>query len=266
MRLSYCEKSVFKIIDDEWISFGKHVWPRLFNQVMEMTLCARCGRDNRQDSKVCMYCGEPVSVSTLSSFRMPNNHRKILIGILVLDLIVVSSLMFYMLRPQVAPLITTPLPSMTQGTTSQPTPVPSPTSPSTSSSMPNQTSPIIEETRIKDVLATYFEALNQHSTERATGLFTDNVEILINHGRDYTYQGPKEGLKQYLGTLFSLAPDARVSNASLTSLDIHEDRATVEGKFYVYSKAYNLSRQVTQYFELVERDNLWKIAKTDIVY
>jgi len=112
----------------------------------------------------------------------------------------------------------------------------------------------------------YFDALNRHSVDEAVSFFTDEVEILINHGRDYSYKGPREGVKQYLTMAFMLAPDATISEVNFASLETDGNNARVQVSYLVASKSYDLSRAVTEHIELVKQNSLWRIVKTDIVY
>ena len=116
------------------------------------------------------------------------------------------------------------------------------------------------------MLRSYFDALNRHSVDDAVSFFTDEVEILINHGKDYSYKGPREGVKRYLILAFVSAPDATISEVSFVSLETDGNRARAQVSCRVASKLYDLSRTVTEHVELFKQNNVWKIAKIDIVY
>lgn len=203
----------------------------------------------------------PIQSSPIKATR---RERRVLITILILDLLVVGGLLFYVLHPQRTPLTTALLPTPAQKPQAEPMPAPNTTYTSSTAPTVNRTVEAGEEDRVRNVLSSYFDALNQHAIERAVALFTDNVEIVIKYGEGYTYQGPKEGLKRYLTTAFSLAPDAVVENVSFTDLSIIGDRATAQSTYVLHSRSYDLLQNVTEYFELVKQDNVWKISKTEI--
>lgn len=227
-----------------------------------MSFCLKCGRELSHEARFCPSCGASVTAAPKKS----HTERKILLGVLLLDLTVVGGLLFFLFQPRAPTPIATPSITPTTGSPTQPPQTATPTS----SPSPAPTSPQPptggEEDSIRAMLRSYFDSLNRHSVDEAVGFFTDEVEILINHGRDYSYKGPREGVKQYLLMAFMLAPDAKITDVNFVSLDVDEERAKVQISYLVSSKSYDLSRTATEYLELVKQNNAWKIAKTDIVY
>jgi hypothetical protein len=137
----------------------------------------------------------------------------------------------------------------------------------TSSPAPERESPIInEESEIRNTLTAYFNTLNTHSTEEAVKFFADEVEILINHGNDYSYQGPKEGISSYLTMAFDLAPDSKISEITISKIKINGDKATVQMNYMISSESYNFSMSITEYLDLVKQNNKWRIRRTNIEY
>jgi hypothetical protein len=231
--------------------------------VAGMPFCLKCGRELSYEAKFCPSCGASVTATS----KKPHIERKTLLGVLLIDLVVVSGLLFYLSQPQVPTPIVTSSPTPTSRLPGQSPQTPTPTPPSPSPAPTSTTPPTEgEESSIRGTLRTYFDALNRHTVDDAVGYFTDEVEILINHGRDYSYKGPREGVKQYLLMAFMLAPDAKITEVNFNSIDIGENRARVQVSYLVSSKSYDLSRTVAERVELVKQNNVWKIAKTDIVY
>ena len=216
--------------------------------VAGMPFCLKCGREISLEAKFCPSCGASVTATPKKS----RIERKTLLGILLIDLVAVGGLLFYLSQPQVP----TPIMMSSPTLTSSPSPAPTSTTPTTEG----------EENSIRDTLRSYFDALNRHSVDDVVGYFADEVEILINHGRDYSYKGPREGVKQYLSMALTLAPDFKITEVNFDNLDIDENRARVQVSYQASSESYDLSRTVAEQVELVKQSNLWKIAKTDIVY
>nr|MDO8135448.1 hypothetical protein [Candidatus Njordarchaeum guaymaensis] len=123
-----------------------------------------------------------------------------------------------------------------------------------------------EEERIRDMIKAYYEAFNRHSESDQMAFFTNNVTVFINHGRDYSYNGPKEKMKSYLTLAFQLDPEVALTDLHITRLNLRGNEAAVECEYVVSSKAYKFSKPVTEYIELVKTNDVWKIAKTDIVF
>lgn len=203
----------------------------------------------------------PIQSSPIKATR---RERRVMITIVILDFLVIGGLLLYVLHPQRTPLTTALLPTPAQKPQTEPMPTPNTTYTSSTAPTVNRTVEAGEEDRVRNVLSSYFDAINQHAIERAVALFTDNVEIVIKYGDGYTYQGPKEGLKRYLTTAFSVAPDAVVENVSFTDLNVIGDRATAQSTYVLHSRSYDLLQNVAEYFELVKQDNVWKISKTEI--
>ena len=115
------------------------------------------------------------------------------------------------------------------------------------------------------MIMAYYEAFNRHSESDQMTFFTDNVTVLINHGKDYSYYGPKEKMKSYLSLAFQLDPQVAITNLRITRLNLQGDTAAVESEYIISSKVYKLSKPINEHIELVKTNNVWKIAKTDIV-
>lgn len=45
--------------------------------------CPKCGSENNQDSKFCKNCGNPLDTPAKSSNNVPDNHKKIIIGLII---------------------------------------------------------------------------------------------------------------------------------------------------------------------------------------
>jgi hypothetical protein len=137
----------------------------------------------------------------------------------------------------------------------------------TSSLAPERESPIVnEKSEIRNTLTTYFDTLNTHSTEDAVKFFADEVEIMINYGKDYSYQGPKEGIVSYLTMAFDLAPDSKISEISISKIKINSDIATVQMNYVISSQSYHFSMSITEYVDLVKQNGEWRIRRTNITY
>jgi hypothetical protein len=231
---------------------------------MGMPFCVKCGKQLETCAKYCLYCGKPVASPLPASPKVSHIERKFLAAILIVSLLVIGGLLFFVLQPRTPLRVIIPFPTAQNP---EPGPTSTPTSPSTPSPAPaqNQT-PTNEEGQIRNVLTGYFEALNRHSPEDAVTFFTDNVEIQINHGKDYNYTGPREGVKSFLSTGFSIAPDATITNLTFSNMNIIGNDATVQANYVVSSKSYKLSYSVTEYIELTRENGGWKIAKTDIIF
>lgn len=229
-----------------------------------MPFCVNCGKQLETGAKYCLYCGKTVASPLPPSSRVSHDEGKFLAAILIVSLLVIGGLLFFVLQPRAPLQVITPLPTAQNP---EPGPTSTPTSPSTPSPAPaqNQT-PANEEGEIRNVLTGYFEALNRHSPGDAVTFFTDNVEIQINHGKDYNYTGPRKGVKSFLSTGFSIAPDATITNLTFSNMNINGNDATVQANYVVSSKSYNLSYSVTEHIELTRESGVWKIAKTDIVF
>jgi len=191
-----------------------------------------------------------------------SHERIILVIVIIVDLIVIGAV-FFMLHPQTSTINVMPSPTPTNPMTTQ---APTPTSGPPPSLKPTRTPTNVEEDRVRNVLGSYYEALNRHSVEDVVSFFTDNTEILINHGRDYAYHGPKEGIKSYLSTAFLMAPDATITGLDFIKIDINGSRAQVHLRYVVSSKIHDLLRPVDENIELIKQDGFWKISKTDITY
>lgn len=105
-----------------------------------------------------------------------------------------------------------------------------------------------------------------HSTEDAVKFFANEVEILINYGKDYSYQGPKEGIVSYLTMAFDLAPDSKISEITISKIKINGDKATVQMNYMISSESYNFSMSITEHVDLVKQNNEWRIRRTNITY
>jgi hypothetical protein len=136
----------------------------------------------------------------------------------------------------------------------------------TSSTQEQESLIIIEESEIRDTLTAYFDTLNRHMTEEPINFFADEVEILINYGKDYSYYGPKEGIMPYLKMAFDLDPDSKISEVIISEIVINGDKATVQMNYVISSESYGFSMSVTEYAELVKQNNEWRIIKTNITY
>ncbi|MEM4250548.1 MAG: nuclear transport factor 2 family protein [Candidatus Bathyarchaeia archaeon] len=211
---------------------------------------------------ICQLCGVPVT----SAHNRPRIEHGILLCILVIDIVAIGGLLFYLSQVQVSTTIETSSPT---STSKLPVQSPRPPTPTFSpAATPTSTQPAAgsEGNDIKYVLESYYNALNRHLVDDAMGHFTDEVEILINHGRDYSYRGPKEGVRQYLVMAFILAPDAEITEVEFVGLEVDENKARAQVNYLVSSKSHNLSRAVTEQVELVKQNSSWKISKTDITY
>jgi hypothetical protein len=125
---------------------------------------------------------------------------------------------------------------------------------------------VSNESEIRSVLTAYFDMLSTHSTDDALKFFADEVEILINHGRDYSYRGPKEGIVPYLKMAFDLASDSKISEITISEIEIGEVKATAQINYIISSESYNFSLSITEYVDLVKINNEWKIIRTNITY
>jgi len=238
--------------------------PALMNWVIGMPFCVKCGKQLETGAKYCLYCGKPVASPFAPSPKVSHGERKFLAAILIVGLLAIGGLLFFVLQPRTPLRVIVPFPTA-QNPEPLPTSIPtSPSAPSPSSAQ-NQTS-TNEEGQIRNVLTGYFEAINRHSPENAVTFFTDNVDIQINHGKDYNYTGPREGVKSFLSTGFSIAPDATITNLTFSNMNINGNDATVQANYAVSSKLYKLSYSVTEHIELNRENGVWKIAKTDIVF
>ncbi|MBS7622973.1 nuclear transport factor 2 family protein [Candidatus Bathyarchaeota archaeon] len=211
---------------------------------------------------ICQSCG----VSVTSTHNRPRIEHGILLCILVIDMVAIGGLFFCLSQVQVSTTVETSSPTPTSKL-----PVQSPQSPTPTFSpaaTPTSTQPAAgsERNGIQYILESYYNALNRHSVDDAMGHFTDEVEILINHGRDYSYKGPREGVRQYLVIAFTLAPDAEITEVEFAGLEVDENKARAQVNYLVSSKSHNLSRTVTEQVELVKQNSSWKIFKTDITY
>ncbi|MCW4042537.1 MAG: nuclear transport factor 2 family protein [Candidatus Bathyarchaeota archaeon] len=208
------------------------------------------------------------------SNKKSNTEKKILIMVLILDIIVISGIIFYMSQTQISNINVVKSPETYRDTSkSNSTQIPdvstmtSTANFTTSSPGPERESAILnEESEIRNTLTAYFETLNTHSIEDAVKFFADEVEILINYGKDYSYQGPKEGIVSYLTMAFDLAPDSKISGITISKIKINGDKATVQMNYMISSESYNFSISITEYVDLVKQNNEWRIKRTNITY
>jgi len=208
------------------------------------------------------------------SNKKSNTEKKILMMVLILDIIVISGIIFYMSQTQISNINVVKSPETYRDTSkSNSTQIPdvstmtSTANFTTSSPAQELESPIVnEESEIRDTLTAYFDTLNTHSIEDAVKFFADEVEILINYGKDYSYQGPKEGIISYLTMAFDLAPDSKISEITISKIKINGDKATVQMDYRISSESYNFSMSITEYVDLVKQNNEWRIRRTNITY
>ncbi len=194
--------------------------------------------------------------------------------VLILDIIVISGIIFYMSQTQISDINAVKSSDAYRGTSkSNSTQIPdvstmtSTVNFTTSSPAPERESRIVnEESEIRDTLTAYFDTLNTHSIEDAVKFFADEVEILINYGKDYSYQGPKEGIVSYLTMAFDLAPDSKISGITISKIKINGDKATVQMDYRISSESYNFSMSITEYVDLMKQNNEWRIRRTNITY
>jgi len=194
--------------------------------------------------------------------------------VLILDIIVISGIIFYMSQTQISDINVVKSSDAYRGTSkSNSTQIPdvstmtSTVNFTTSSPAPERESRIVnEESEIRDTLTAYFDTLNTHSIEDAVKFFADEVEILINYGKDYSYQGPKEGIVSYLTMAFDLAPDSKISGITISKIKINGDKATVQMDYRISSESYNFSMSITEYVDLMKQNNEWRIRRTNITY
>ncbi|WP_455278803.1 nuclear transport factor 2 family protein [[Eubacterium] cellulosolvens] len=203
-----------------------------------------------------------------------NTEKKILILILLLDIIVMVGIIFYISQNQISNINAIKSPDVYSDTAkTNITQIPdastiiSTTNFTTSFPAQERESLIVnEESEIRSTLTAYFDILNTHSTDDAVNFFADEVEILINYGRDYSYQGSKEGIVSYLKMAFDLAPDSKISEITISKIEIDEVKATVQMNYVISSESYNFSMSITEYIDLVKQNNQWKIIRTNITY
>lgn len=194
--------------------------------------------------------------------------------VLILDIIVISGIIFYMSQTQISDINAVKSSDAYRGTSkSNSTQIPdvstmtSTVNFTTSSPAPERESRIVnEESEIRDTLTAYFDTLNTHSIEDAVKFFADEVEILINYGKDYSYQGPKEGIVSYLTMAFDLAPESKISGITISKIKINGDKATVQMDYRISSESYNFSMSITEYVDLMKQNNEWRIRRTNITY
>jgi len=194
--------------------------------------------------------------------------------VLILDIIVISGIIFYMSQTQISDINVVKSSDAYRGTSkSNSTQIPdvstmtSTVNFTTSSPAPERESRIVnEESEIRDTLTAYFDTLNTHSIEDAVKFFADEVEILINYGKDYSYQGPKEGIVSYLTMAFDLAPESKISGITISKIKINGDKATVQMDYRISSESYNFSMSITEYVDLMKQNNEWRIRRTNITY
>jgi hypothetical protein len=214
------------------------------------------------------------SLINYDSNKKSKTEKKILIMVLILDIIIISGIIIYMSQTQMSDINAVKPPQAyfdtSKSNSNQIPDVSTMTSTAnftTSSSTPERESPIVnEESDIRNTLTAYFDTLNTHSTEDAVKFFADEVEILINYGKDYSYQGPKEGMVSYLKMAFDLAPDSKISEITISKIKINGDRATVQMNYIISSESYKFSMSITEYVDLVKQNNEWRIMKTNIAY
>ncbi|MCK5627523.1 nuclear transport factor 2 family protein [Candidatus Bathyarchaeota archaeon] len=208
------------------------------------------------------------------SNKKSNTEKKILMMVLILDIIVISGIIFYMSQTQISDINAVKSSDAYRGTSkSNSTQIPdvstmtSTVNFTTSSPAPERESRIVnEESEIRDTLTAYFDTLNTHSIEDAVKFFADEVEILINYGKDYSYQGPKEGIVSYLTMAFDLAPESKISGITISKIKINGDKATVQMDYRISSESYNFSMSITEYVDLMKQNNEWRIRRTNITY
>jgi len=194
--------------------------------------------------------------------------------VLILDIIIISGIIFYMSQTQISNIKVVKSPDLYRDTSkSNSIQIPdvstmtSTANFTTSSPAPERESPIVnEESEIKNTLTAYFETLNTHLTEDAVKFFADEVEILINYGKDYSYQGSNEGIVSYLSMAFDLAPDSKISEISISKIKINGNKATVQMNYMFSSESYNFSMSITEHVDLVKQNNEWRIRRTNITY
>src|SRR4030042_5873360 len=116
---------------------------------------------------------------------------------------------------------------------------------------------------IRDTLTAYFDTLNTHSPENAIEFFTDKVEITVKYGKDYSYQGPKEGIISYLEMAFDLAPDSKISEVTISKIKINQNKATVQISYMISSESLNFSIPAKEYLDLIKQNNKWRIRRTN---
>ncbi|MEM2841016.1 MAG: nuclear transport factor 2 family protein [Candidatus Bathyarchaeia archaeon] len=227
-----------------------------------MPFCLKCGRELYDEVDFCISCAGSSTTSPGES----QIQKKILLVFVLLDLVAACGLMYYLFQPQAPAMEATPSPIQTWKPPIQPTYTPTST-PGTVPPLKSPSTPIEgEENRIREMLRLFFDALNRHSVDEVVSYFADDVEILINHGRDYSYKGPKVGLSRYLLIAFTLAPDAEVTDVKIDSIEVVGDEAKVRVSYLVSSKTHSLSRTAVEDFDLVKMGSSWKIVRTDITY
>jgi hypothetical protein len=193
--------------------------------------------------------------------------------VLILDILIISGIIFYMSQTQISDIDAVKSHEAYRNTSkSNSTQIPdvstmTSTANFTSSPEPECESPNInEESEIKNTLTAYFDTLNTHSTEEAIKFFVDEVEILINYGNDYSYQGPKEGIISYLTMAFDLTPDSKISKITISNITINGDQASAQMNYVISSESYNFSMSITEYVDLVKQNSEWRIRRTNITY
>lgn len=209
------------------------------------------------------------------SNKQSGTGKKILLTILILDVFVVGGVILYAIKPSTYDadgmntifdydenhigVNSTKIPDTK-------TEMPTADFTTTSSTKEHESLILNEESQIRDTLTTYFDTLNGHATEDAINFFTDEVEILINYGKDYSYYGPKEGIMSYLTMAFDLDPDSKISEITISKIIISGDKATVQMNYIISSESYGFSMSIIEYSDLVKQNNEWKIKKTNITY
>ena len=207
------------------------------------------------------------------SNKKSNTEKKMLIMVLILDIIVISGIIFYMSQTQISHINAAKSPESYRDTSkSNSTQIPDVSTMTSTENFTNSPTSgresliVNEEYEIRNTLTTYFDTLNMHSTEDAVKFFANEVEILINYGKDYSYQGPKEGIVSYLTMAFDLAPDSKMSEITISKIKINGDKATVQMNYMISSESYNFSMSITEHADLVKQNNEWRIKKTNITY
>ena len=208
-----------------------------------------------------------------NSNKQSGNGKKILLIILILDVLVVSGIILYINRPRTYDFdghninrshdeiyIVNSTKTLTTSTNILTTNF------TTTSSTQVQESLMLEERAIRDTLTAYFDTLNRHLTEDAINFFADEVEILINDGKDYSYSGSKEGIMPYLTMAFDLDPNSKISEITISNIIIDGDKATVQMNYVISSESYGFSMSITEYANLIKYNKEWKIRKTNITY